>query len=31
VLIATHDPEILRLAILDRLLVAERRVTPEEG
>lgn len=31
VLIASHDPEILRLAILDRLAVAGRRVTPDEG
>lgn len=31
VVIASHDPELLRLAILDRLLVAERRVTPDEG
>jgi tungstate transport system ATP-binding protein len=31
VLIASHDPEILRLAILDRLNVADRRIAPLEG
>ena len=31
VLIASHDPEILRLAILDRLKVVERRIVAEEG
>ena len=31
VLIASHDPEILRLAILDRLKVTERQIVPEEG
>jgi len=31
VVIASHDPEILRLAILDRLVVADGRVRPDEG
>jgi len=31
VVIASHDPEILRLAILDRLVVAGGRVVPDEG
>ena len=31
VLIASHDPEILRLAILDRLKVTERQIAAEEG
>jgi len=30
VVIATHDPEILRLTTLDRLLVADLRVTPDD-
>jgi tungstate transport system ATP-binding protein len=29
VVIASHDPEIMRLAILDRLVVAERRIVVE--
>lgn len=31
VVIASHDPEILRLAILDRLVVAGGRIMPDEG
>ncbi|NBR28976.1 MAG: ATP-binding cassette domain-containing protein [Betaproteobacteria bacterium] len=31
VVIASHDPEILRLAILDRLVVAGGRIVPDEG
>jgi hypothetical protein len=31
VVIATHDPEILRLATRDRLLVAGLRVTPDDS